>query len=132
MQGRAFSRIRERRYPDVPGLANEVCAKTLGLGRSLRITVEILFGSLAADNKVPRSRDPPFSPPEIVPYPPTHTHINAHTHTCVTVCSIREARAWAGIMGGAYSTMFTPARDRVPRTSPWHLLSPTYLAIPSN
>lgn len=100
MQRRAFSWIRGRRYPDVPGLANEVCAKTLG--RSLRITVEILFGSLAADNKVP-PRDPPSSPPKSVPYPLTdiHTHIHTYTRASPSALSARlgHGRAsWAELI----------------------------------
>lgn len=64
----------------MPGLANEVCAKTLGLGRSLRITVEILFGSLAADNKryPARATHRPLTGDRTLS--PTHTHIYTRTH----------------------------------------------------
>lgn len=121
---RAFSWIRGRWYPDVPGLANEVCAKTLGLGRSLRITVEILFGSLAADNKVPHSRGA-RDPPSILSTGECISYLYSHTYT----------RASARTMGGHHGrSLFHDSHpnSQTPRSSPCHLLSPTYLATPSN
>jgi len=70
----------------VPGLANEVCAKTLGLGRSLRIThTPLKFYSAVWP---PTIKGTPLARPIVLStgdrtLSPTHTHTHIYTRTHV-------------------------------------------------
>lgn len=78
---------------------------------SLRITAEIPFGSLAADNKVPQLRDDAtyrLTPQEHAPH--VYSHASPGSRERMPRSRLREL--WAGTMGGASDQRFTPRSGR--------------------
>lgn len=141
-----FPRLETRRCcSDVLGLANEVCAKTRDPG-SLRITAEILFGSLAVpDNKAPHSRarstreNLPFSLSllrECI-YLPTRAHTYTYTKARARARASHEERVLHSVRGShgrhhgrslserCSLRAGTTSSPSPPILRPCHLLSPT-------